>query len=728
MVDYKYADLFLQSNIDRQIRIETDSGTLTNKELFWENLEINESLCSENELRFGSCEASQIKFKVAYRVIPMINKEITVTEILEGAEDNPFQFGKYKVQSDKPTADRQWRDIVAYDAMYDIINAEVSGWYNTLLPNDNSTVTMRKFRKSFLEHFGIEEDDPSQVLVNDSMTVQKTVQPTSISGKDVITAICEINACFGHIGRNGKFKYIYLPQNIQGLYPADDLYPDHAPDYLIAQQEAGHLYPQDPKGTAISKGQYKSCHYEDYLVRPINKLQIRQNENEIGKVWPEEELKPTDNCYIIEDNFLVYGKNDSELREIAKNIYSKITYIIYRPFDAVCVGNPCFEVGDPVRLSTQYELVESYILERTLKGIQAPMDTYRSNGTEVYSEQVNSVNKSIIQLKGKTNELTRTVDETRSELRDTADGLDSKIVQTAGEIRAEVNKADEALSARITLNADSITSEVSRAKGAENELSSKITQTATEIRAEVKNTADGLSSTISQTASEIRSEVKNTTDSLSSRITQNANEIDLRVTKSGVISAINLTPETVTIQAQKIDLVGLVNADELVSKFATIVTLNATKANLEDLIATKATIESLNSVNANLTNLISQKASITDLNATNARVGTLETDRITASQVESTYATITDLNGVNAKFNNLNANNITSGTISVDRLNVSEIVGAFSTFNIFTSGVNTGSLYVSNNFSFTGLNVGVYSKSFTDGDGKTVSFSYLGFT
>lgn len=531
MVDYEYADLFLRSSVDRQIKIVCDGGTLTNEELFWENLEINESLCSENELRFGSCEASQIKFKVAYRVIPMINKEIDVTVTLEGAEDNPFRLGKYKVQSDKPTADRQWRDIVAYDAMYDIINAEISAWYNTILPNNNSTVTMRQFRKSFLDHFGIEEDDPSQVLVNDNITVQKTVQPTSISGKDVIKAICEINGCFGHITRDGKFRYIYLPQNIQGLYPADDLYPDHAPDYLISQKETGHLYPQDPKGTAISKGQYKSCHYENYLVRPINKLQIRQNENDIGCIYGT-----GDNTYIIEDNFLVYGKNATELEEIAKNIYDKITYIIYRPFDAVCVGNPCFEVGDPVRLSTQYELVESYILERTFKGIQAPMDTYRSNGTEVYSEKVNSVSKSIIQLRGKTNELVRNVDETRSTLKDVENNLQSQI-------------------------------------------------------------------------------------------TQNAGQIELRVKHDEVISSINLTPENITIKAQKIDLVGLVNAQELVSKFATIDTLNATTANLQSLIAQKATIA--------------------------------------------------DLNAVNAKFQNLNADNITSGTLSADRINVSSLqIGA----------------------------------------------------
>lgn len=608
MVDYKYADLFLQSSVDRQIKIQCDGGTLTNEELFWENFEINESLCSENELRFGSCEASQIKFKVAYRVIPMINKEIIAKEILEGAEDNPFQFGKYKVQSDKPTADRQWRDIVAYDAMYDIINAEVSRWYNTILPNDNSQVTLRQFRKSFLDYFGIEEDDPSQVLVNDNMTVQKTVQPTSISGRDVITAICEINACFGHITRDGKFRYIYLPQNIQGLYPANDLYPDHAPDYLIAQQETGHLYPQDPKGIAISKGQYKSCHYEDYLVRPINKLQIRQNENDIGCIYGT-----GDNTYIIEDNFLVYGKNATELEKIAKNIYDKITYIIYRPFDVVCIGNPCFEVGDPVRLTTQYQLVESYILERAFKGIQAPMDTYRSNGAEVYSEQVNSVNKSIVQLRGKTNELVRNVEETRSTITDVENNLQSQI-------------------------------------------------------------------------------------------TQNAGQIDLRVRKDNIISDINLTPEAITIQAQRIDLVGVVHADEFISEL-----INAQK-----LVAKFATITSLNATNAEINNL---------------KVNKLDVANFTAENISAMSITVQSANVIGG----FNASKITSGQISADRIDVDALVSKLVSSVAMKGSTLEVSTLTCNNAASFGFTVSVqgnlylqgslvYRKTATLPDGETITY------
>lgn len=124
-------------------------------------------------------------------------------------------------------------------------------------------------------------------------------------------------------------------------------------------------------------------------------------------------------------------------------------------------------------------------MKRTLKGIQALRDDYEAAGEEYRSTQVNSVHKSIIQLKGKTNVLTRTIEETNSKIVDVESGLSSEIKQTATDIRAEVKNTVDGLSSSIEQTAESITSEVKRAKQSEEELSSKITQTAESITSEV---------------------------------------------------------------------------------------------------------------------------------------------------------------------------------------------------------------------------------------------------
>lgn len=444
MIEHAYSELFAQDSVSKQMLIETDdrSVTITNDMLYLENFQLTESICSQNQLTFGSCEASVVKFRVANVAEPIIGQWITVKEVLNGDTLTPFQFGRYKVAGDQPTADRKYRDVTAYDALYEVLSADVAAWYNSL----TFPMTLRAFRNAFFHHFGIEQEDIA--LVNDNMTVEKTISITAsssdgstigeaLSGKMVLACICEINGCFGHMDRNGKFAYLYLSQGKAGLYPSQTLYPRE------------DLYPRQPKGFRISKSTYKKCTYEDFLVQKIDKLQIRKEENDIGVV-----VGSGSNAYVIEDNFLVYGKGAEELTGIANNIYGKISGITYRPFQAEARGNPCLEVGDAVRLSTRYELVESFILQRTIKGIQALSDSYSADGEEYRTAQVNSIQKSILELKGKTNTLTRTVEETRLEITDVQQNLQTQITVNANGLTSKVSK--DSIVSEINQSAESV--------------------------------------------------------------------------------------------------------------------------------------------------------------------------------------------------------------------------------------------------------------------------------
>lgn len=539
MVDYQYSSLFLKDSVDKQLNIVSDDGkiNITNTELHQEKFELTESLCSESELTFGACEAGMIKFTVSNVFLPMKGKWLTAKMTLDGHKDKPFQIGRYKVYSDTPTADRTCRDVVAYDALYDILSSDVTDWYNQILPQKDSKVTLKQFRDSFFNHFGVEQEEVS--LVNDEMIIEKTVEVTAsssgssgtaetstigeaMSGKEVLSCILEINGCMGNIGRYGKFRYVYLTQEIQGLYPANDLYP------------ADDLYPRNPKSTSISKSQYISAQYEDYIVRTIDKLQIREKENDIGVI-----VGDGGNTYVIEGNFLVYGKGTKELNEIGEKTLSKIKGIIYRPFSADCKGNPCLEAGDAVRLATKYELIETYILKRTLKGIQALRDDLEADGEEYRTSKVNGIQRSILQLKGKSNTLERSIEETKSTIVDVEKGLQSQITQTATEIRSEVKNTTDGLSSRITQNASSITAEVNRATNAEGTLSSKITQTAESITAEVKRATEK-------------------EGQLAAAIQINAEGITSKVSRDSVVSEINQSAEGLKIRADLLELRGSV--------------------------------------------------------------------------------------------------------------------------------------------------------------------------
>lgn len=574
-------NLFYDDSVEKQLIIEYPvSGiTLTNAEYQKETMTITESICDEQELRFGCCNASSFEIKVLDTIENFKGKKMKVS-ILPAGQDEPYQLGEYKVYSDKPTADRLYKDIVAYDDMYDILNAEVSRWYNSLA----FPMKLRQLRYSFCDYVGVEQEEIT--LVNDDMVVEKTIDPEELPGKTVIEAICEINGCFGHIGRNGKLRYVVLEQMIEGLYPADDLYP------------SDDLYPADPLGTTeVSKSNYISCQYEDFICQHIDKLQIRQEENDIGAI-----SGTGNNCYIIEDNFLVYGKSAAELQTIADNVLSVIGVVWYRPAQVEARGNPCLEVGDGILLHTTREDVYTYILQRTLKGIQALRDSYTAEGEEYRTGQVNGIMKSIIQLKGKSNVLTRTVEETRLEMKDIENDLSTEIKAVAG-------------------------------------------------------------------------------------------EVELKVSKDNLIAEINLTPDKALIKAERIDLVGVVNADELVSKYATIETLNVTKLELNNLIATKATIDSLNAVSGRVGSLEADHVTVSDLNGVSARLGTVESNYISAGTVKANYMEV--------------ANWTSSGVIKADRISAATIVNKLSSVDL----VSVRAIGVSGYMNYKGTVVAWRTKS-----------------
>nr|DAI93793.1 MAG TPA: endosialidase chaperone [Bacteriophage sp.] len=413
MVDYGLQDLFYAPNVDKQLIITTDDGsvTITNTELHQESFELTESLCSESELTFGACEAAAVKFTISNVFTSLKDKWITVKMVLNGDNSNPFIFGRYKVVSDKPTADRTKREIEAYDALYDVINADVVGWYNNILPNTETYVTLKQFRNNFFNYFGIVQKDIT--LANDDMTTSRTVDADELSGSQVLNAICEINGCLGHIGRTGQYEYVYL----------DSTSP-----------------------ITISKNHYISADYQDYMVAQIDKLQIRQDEDDIGSI-----VGTGSNTYVIENNFLVYGKDAAQLKTIATNAFNRIKSITYRPAEISSVGNPCIEVGDAIKLSTKYAELTTYVLERSLKGIQALTDSFTAQGEQLRTTQINSSNKSITQLKGRVNRLTHNVDQNKAEILNVEEGLKNEITQTASELEIKIQSLQSQIDGEITV-------------------------------------------------------------------------------------------------------------------------------------------------------------------------------------------------------------------------------------------------------------------------------------
>lgn len=435
MINSSLKEKYWDSATDKQMVISVvgTNQKIDNSMLEIGTFAIEESLCSESELKFGACEANCVKFTARNTAGNIIGKTISIEETIDGDSQNPMPYGVFKVASDVPTADRTKRQITAYDAMYDIINTNVKSWYAGL----SFPMTLRQFRDSFFAHLGIAQVETS--LVNDSMTVNKTIVATqtddssavteesAISGKTVVTAICEINGCFGNINREGKFEYVFLKAIASALYPAEDLFP------------ADNVFPSDANTESMT-GHYITFDYEDFQSKAITQLEIKTSEENAGAI-----VGTAGNNYSITGNFLVSDKTGAELEQIANNLLPIMAQAAYTPIKScTCVGNPCLTLGEPIRFNTTREIVETYLLQRTLTGVQSKRDSISAQGTQTHSAKVNSIRDTIESVERRTGKLERNADHLQSTYEDLEEQTNTKFEQTTKSIVAEVNRAQKA--------------------------------------------------------------------------------------------------------------------------------------------------------------------------------------------------------------------------------------------------------------------------------------------
>lgn len=486
---------------------------ITNDKIYTESLELHESLCEEENLKFGSCNASTFVIQVADNTDDLKGQEIQVTMTFDNGIDTPVSvpLGIFYIDSVETATDKRYKKITCYDRMY-YFQKDVIDFYNTLFPSVSTTVTLKVFRDTFFAYMGIGQNVVA--LPNDNMVVSKTIDADALSGLDVIRAICEINGVFGHIDRYGRFAYISLDNDI--LYPDESLYPD------------GELYPSgslsDNDQELISLANYIPPNTrETYQVTPINRLQIRNEEGDIGAVVTSSEYtEDNKNTYVIQDNFLVYGLNATDLQTVATNVSSYIFGITYVPNETNTVGLPYLEVGDLFFIYSLSEPFSSFVLNRTLTGIQGLRETWVSQGEQYLPEVETGTNSQITQIKQRTNVLRRTVEENYAEITE-----------------------------RLTTDEGLIETNTSSIQQLPNQILSTVSQTY-----------------LSQSDA---SETYSTKTELSQTATSINSTVATKVGNNEIISKINQSAESITVNANKLNLTGYITATDVGASGSTII-------------------------------------------------------------------------------------------------------------------------------------------------------------
>lgn len=354
-----------------------------------------QSISDAEQLKYGSVEPSMFEIQIAQDTAQVERVEASaitgmgrgkIWDCAEGKKLTVYikkgiieHSAEFFIKSIKGEGTTKFKTITAYDAL-SLFDKNVAEWYNGL--NFNS-LTLKAFRESLCTYCGVEFE--SVTLPNDSITISRTMSATSITGREILAQCCELCGCWPKIDLWGtnKLKWVTLGKTSCETF-----------DY------SQYDYTFRPDSTR-----------EEYDCKGINAVIIRATDDDVGGHYP---ATVQDNPYIIQGNFLCFGKSTAELTTIAQNIYNQIANKPYRPHKTVIMGRPYLEPGDKVTVKFAEGnggTFDTYILKRTMTGEAALLDTYEAKGEKEHREQY-GISQQIQQIQGRTNELTRTVDET----------------------------------------------------------------------------------------------------------------------------------------------------------------------------------------------------------------------------------------------------------------------------------------------------------------------------
>lgn len=353
----------------------TDGPTVTNVGLASDSIVLTETLCSEEQLHYGCCEAAMIELDTEYVAESYNGKIFDLFLILGDYEDDPFSVGRYIINEEEVSTDRYLKSITAYDIMYILKNLDVTYWYYNEI---TFPISLKNLRDSLLSYVG--QEQVTMELVNDNIQVNDFLNGDyNITFEKVMKAICEWNAVFGHINREGKFTYISLDaEDSEETYPSKTTFPGK------------NTFPKSIK----SKNYFVSQHltksemsWENYMCKTVDTVQVRNRSGVVILEYHIPEKETYTNIYVIQENCITDGISENDLQTALRNFAEKIKKVTYKPCDVTMKMDLSFEVGDPVTFtSTDGTRIPTYIFKRTMEGIVSAFDEIEATG---YEEWIN---------------------------------------------------------------------------------------------------------------------------------------------------------------------------------------------------------------------------------------------------------------------------------------------------------------------------------------------------
>ena len=417
--------------IELEVRFKDNAfPTIKGLDVLSEQMTLHESICEEEQLKFGGCNASSFELTVFNLNSGIKGYEIEPVLITNKTE---IPLGVFYVETIEKNAGKDYKKLTAYDKMR-YFDVDVKDWYDNLA----FPISIKNFRDSLCNYVGVEQNEAA--LIADNIMLTKELDSSNgINGLSLMKQICEISGVFGRMDRYGKLDYLSLESSM--LLPADDLFP------------ANDLYPSAGSGDSensfnISTSlMYEHPLVEDFFTSNIDGVIIVDSKG--AQVLTEYNQNP----YYVQDNFVIMGQTHETITALANALLSKISSISYRPINSSKIkGQPYVECGDFISGEVNGYGFEAYVFQRDLTGIKALRDAYICKGKEMLENDMNGVTAQLQRLN-------KTTERVKTSVQVTEKGLESE-VKRATDAENELSTRIEQTEQQIVLRVDSATGKI----------------------------------------------------------------------------------------------------------------------------------------------------------------------------------------------------------------------------------------------------------------------------
>lgn len=462
------------------------------------NIDIN----PDSDFMYGCVTCASIEFTID-------NSDGKASELVGKTFDWYCQFdansflikkGSFKVAEIKKTKDKA--TITAYDKVYDL-EANADSWLASL----TFPMTLKELTDSMATKLNMKillpEDTFSSFVVNQNFITN------NVSYRQILSYIGQLTNRYFKWGGSGILEGMRYKEN----------------------------------KTVIDNTKYTSLTIDENPIDPIDRLQIQSTHDDIGYV-----VGTGTNTYIITENPLVFSASKATATTtLATNLLDGLKNITYTPMKFSTFKDYGIDVGAILTINGK----TCYVMKKTIKASGCEFECIGNKRRETQKAEQHSA---ITALNNKTNELVRTVDETKSTIT-SVQGSITKIEDEQGNITSQMATITTEQS-EIKQTAQGLTSTVSSIQTSLQNLDGEV-DTLSSTVSTVQQTATGLTSTVTQQGETI-SQIRQDLDKID--ISGYVTFTDLKTSGSTVINGSNIT--TGYISANRISG-GTIDADTI---------------------------------------------------------------------------------------------------------------------------------------------------------------------